>query len=72
MLQPLRVDRIAEETRLFPPLVLIGAVLALAGAVGIGLAWSRGLLAALTLDDAPRIQYSIITSEAQQSRTSNR
>src|SRR5712691_1186656 len=60
MLQPLRVDRIAEETRLFPPLVLIGAVLALAGAVGIGLAWSRGLVAALTLDDAPRIAAVII------------
>ncbi len=42
------------------PLVLIGAVLALAAAVGIGLAWSRSLLAALTLDDAPRIAAVVI------------
>jgi Na+/H+ antiporter NhaD/arsenite permease-like protein len=36
-------------------MVLIGAVLALAVALGIGLTWSRGMLTALTLDDAPRI-----------------
>src|ERR1700720_2005201 len=42
------------------PLVLIGAVLALAAAIGVGLAWSRGLLAALTLDDAPRIAAVVI------------
>src|SRR5882757_6212006 len=42
------------------PLVLIGAVLALTAAVGIGLAWSRSLLAALTLDDAPRIAAVVI------------
>ncbi len=42
------------------PLVLIGAVLALAAAIGVGLAWSRGLLAAITLDDAPRIAAVVI------------
>ena len=42
------------------PVVLIGAVLALAVAVGIGLAWSHSLLAALTLDEAPRIAAVVI------------
>jgi uncharacterized membrane protein len=42
------------------PLVFIGAVLVLAVAVGIGLAWSRALLAPLTLDDAPLIAAVVI------------
>jgi hypothetical protein len=42
------------------PLVLIGVVLALAAAIGGGLAWSRGLLGALTLDDAQRIAAVVI------------
>ena len=37
------------------PPVFTGAVLGVAAAVGLGLAWSCGVLAALTLDDAPRI-----------------
>jgi MFS family permease len=38
----------------------MGAVLGLAAAVGLGLAWSRGVLTALTWDDAPRIAAVII------------
>jgi len=34
--------------------------LGLAAAVGLGLAWSRGVLIALTLDDAPRIAAVVI------------
>ena len=32
----------------------------MAAAIGVGLAWSRGLLAAITLDDAPRIAAVVI------------
>ena len=50
---------IVKPGSLRPP-VFIGAVLGVAAAVGLGLAWSRGVLTALTLDDAPRIAAVII------------
>ncbi len=50
---------IVKPGSLRPP-VLIGAVLGLAAAVGLGLAQNRGVLTAVTLDDAPRIVAVII------------
>src|SRR5882672_1237292 len=42
------------------PPVFIGAILGLASAVGLGLAWSCGVLAPLNLDDAPSIAAVVI------------
>ncbi len=50
---PLTAASLSQARRGAP--VVIGAVLGLAAAVGLGLAWSCGVLAALTLDDASRI-----------------